>query len=135
MDDLHHDPEPLILKRMTWDIFPHDPDLIRAAQAQLGLVPDTPDGLDVEHDASDTRLNNLNPLSDVLRTLSASAARVAGRYLITSACQQAGTGIDLPDGFHESFAAQNEELIYDASYAIIAHLMDTGVLAWGEEAR
>lgn len=133
MNELRHDPEPLILKRFTWDICSHDPGIVRAVQAQLGLTPDTPGGSSVEHAASDTRLNALNPLDGTLRTLSASAARVAGRWLIASVAGR-GDG-DLPDGFDESFRAQNEEIVYGASCAIIAHLMDTGVLAWGEKAK
>lgn len=131
------DPRPLMLKRMVWDIFPHDPEIVKAVQGQLGLVPDHADGLEMEHDASDTRINRVAPMSGVLETLSGYAAEVIGYYLLAvlQASADDDEEIEIPENFHATMARQNSEVIFESAYAIIAHLMDTGVLAYGEKVR
>lgn len=130
------DPRPLLLKRMVWDIFPHDPDVVRDVQIKLGLVPDADGGLDVEHDASDTRINRVAPLSIALKQLTGYAAEVIGQYLILMLASAAEDGeVEVPEGFHESFANQNREIIFESTYAILCHLMDTGVLTYGPKVR
>lgn len=134
------DMRPLLLKRFVWDIFPHDDiEVIGEAQRQLGLVPDHDDGLDVEHEASDTRLNRVAPLSNALRTLSALAAEVIGAYVETcdehdETCAEHDE-TEVPAESLEVFNRQNAEIINDAAYAIICHLMDTGVLEYGKKVR
>lgn len=130
------DPRPLLLKRFVWDIFPHQADLVRDAQGKLGLVPDHADGIEVEHDASDTRINRVAPLISVLETLSGYAAEVVGLYLLAMFEGAADDqDFEVPDGFRETFARQNGEVIFDSTYAILCHLLDTGVLAYGEKVR
>lgn len=135
--ELPLDPRPLMLKRMVWDIFPHDTDVVREVQRQLGLVPDQPDGLEMEHDASDTRINRVAPMSKALETLSEYAAGVIGYYLLAvlEASADDGDDIEVPEGFLKSMYHQNSEIIFESAYAIISHLMDTGVLAYGEKVR
>lgn len=129
------DPRPLLLKRMVWDVFPHEADVVREVQTRLGLVPDGDDGLEVEHRASDTRINRVAPLGSALEQLSGYAAEVMGQYLVAVVEAHTDGEAEIPEGFHEAFATQNQEVIYDASYAIICHLMDTGILAYGEKVR
>lgn len=131
------DPRPLMLRRMVWDIFPHDTEVVKDVQRKLGLVPDQPDGLEFEHDASDTRINRVAPMSKALETLSGYAAEVIGYFLLAMIEAQADDdeAVEVPDGFHQSFARQNSEVIFESAYAIIAHLMDTGVLVYGEKVR
>jgi hypothetical protein len=130
------DPRPLLLKRMIWDIFPHDPDLIRVAQAGLGLVPDGDEGLDVEHEMSDARIRRAAPLAETLRTLSGYAAEVIRQYLI--ACMDArafeeGPSVEIPVEFLDGLAEQNADIIFDSAYAILASLLESGVLVYGRE--
>jgi hypothetical protein len=129
------DPRPLLLKRMVWDVFPHDADVVREVQSRLGLVPDGAEGLEVEHRASDTRINRVAPLGNALETLSGYAAEVMGQYLVAVLESHSDDEVELPEGFHDAFATQNSEIIYDSTYAIICHLMDTGVLAYGPKVR
>ena len=133
--ELPLDPRPLMLKRFVWDIFPHDEELVREAQVLLGLVPDHEDGLEMEHAASDTRLNRVAPLSAVLEVLSGYAAEVVGLFLLSMLGSATDVDLDLPEGFRETFTRQNSEIILDSTCAIVAHLMDTGVLAYGEKVR
>ena len=133
--ELMIDPRPLLLKRLVWDIFPHDPDVVREAQHRLGLIPDDAEGLEVEHSASDTRVNRVAPLTAALHTLSGYAAEVIGHYLVAS-LEATDDDAELPDDeFFGRFARQNSEVIYDSVLAIIAHLMDTGVLEYGKKVR
>jgi hypothetical protein len=129
------DPRPLLLKRLVWDVFPHDADVVKEIQTRLGLVPDGDDGLEVEHRASDTRINRVAPLGDTLETLSGYAAEVMGQYLVAVLEHHTDGEVETPEGFHEAFAQQNGEIIYDSTYAIICHLMDKGILVYGPKVR
>lgn len=128
------DMRPLLLKRFVWDVFPHDIDAVREAQQNLGLVPDGEGGMEIEHDASDTRVLRVAPLRSTLRTLSGLVAEVVGLNIMTFIREEAEE-LEIPEGFTESFANQNSEIIYESSYAILCHLMDTGVLSYGEKVR
>jgi hypothetical protein len=130
------DPRPLVIKRMVWDIFPHDYDLIREVQGKLGLVPDHDEGLDVEHAASDTRVNKIVPLQETIDILSGFAGEVLAQYLVL--CIKAQTenpDIEVPGDVIEAFEVQNAEVLSEGVFAIVSHLMDTGVLAYGEKIR
>lgn len=126
------DPRPLILKKMIWDVFPHDAD-ISDAQKRLGLSVDSADGLEIEHRASDTRLLRVEPLTQVAAILSGYIAEVMGVYLVTTLEQETGEPVETPEGFLEAFAAQNHEVLYLGSTALISHLMDVGVLEYGKK--
>lgn len=127
------DMRPLLMKRFVWDTFPHDFDVITQVQRQLGLVPDGEDGMEVEHEASDVRINRVAPLSLTLRTLSGVGASVVALYVLAQMQARLAPDeeMEIPEGFVEGFTAQNAEVIYDSTYAILCHLMDTGVIAYG----
>jgi len=129
------DMRPLVIKRLIWDIYPHDIDLVRDVQSKLGLVPDTDDGLEIEHDASDVRINRVAPLTDALETLAGYAAEVMGHYMVAMVSAHADEDMEVPEGFYEGFARQNGQVIYDGTYAILCHLLATGVLEYGSKFR
>lgn len=124
------DPRPLLIKRLIWDVFPHDTDLVREVQEKLGLVPDDIDGLAVEHDASDTRINRAAPLDPALRVMSQIVSEVVSLYVLAGL-----EHADVPDDFQETFGQQNVYIIYEGVHAIVCHLLDTGALAYGEKVR
>jgi hypothetical protein len=126
------DGRPLFLKRMIWDIFPHDAD-ITEVQRRLGLLPDQPDGLEMAHAESDARIDTVRPLIRASSMLSAYIAEVVGVYLVMTMEGQAGRKLELPDGFYESFAEQNQEAIFLGSMALIAHMIDAGVLTYASD--
>lgn len=126
------DPRPLVIKRMAWDVFPHDFELIREVQLALGLVPDGDSGMDVEHSKSDTRVNRTAPMKPALRSLSGYAAEVVGQYVIACATDD---DAEVPEGFIASFTKQNTVIIYESTFAILCHLLDTGVLEYGKKVR
>jgi hypothetical protein len=122
------DIRPLILKRMIWDIFPHEWDAVKEAQCRLGLVPDTEEGMEFGHGESDTRINRAAPMSHTLKVLSSYAAEVVSAYACDGVNEE-----DIPDGFSDGFLRQNAAIIFDSTYAILAHLLDTGVLEYGKK--
>lgn len=130
------DLRPLLLRRFAWDIFPHDFDLLKEIQGKLGLVPDDDDGMEVEHAASDIRINRVAPLSDTLQTLSGIAAEVMAQYLCVCVEDDADEeDIHIPGDVIVAFETQNTEVINDGATAIISHLLDTGVLVYGPKVR
>lgn len=129
------DPRPLLLKRMTWDIFPHDYGVIREVQGKLGLVPDHDEGLDVEHAASDARVNKLAPLQETLDILAEFAGEVMAQYLVLSITGKTESDVEVPDEIIEAFEEQNAEVLSEGVFAIISHLMDTGILEYGAKIR
>lgn len=126
------DPRPLVLKRFAWDVFPHDFEVVREVQVALGLVPDGDSGMEVEHAKSDTRVNRAAPMKSALRALSGYAAEVVGQYML--ACLT-DPDSEVPERFIEGFARQNSVIIYESTFAILCHLLDTGVLEYGEKVR
>lgn len=130
------DPRPLVLKRMIWDVFPHDYSAIGEAQGYLGLVPDEAEGMEVEHDASDLRIARMMPLHVPIGTLSDLAGSVVACYVIQHCQAEFGDDEDvLPPEVVAQFEAQTSEVIAHGAYAVISHLMDTGVLAYSDKFR
>jgi hypothetical protein len=125
----------LLLRNFIWDIFPHDNDIVKGVQQQLGLVPSADDGLDVEHDQSDMRINRAAPLEVAIRNLSVLASHVIGVHMIYCLEVKAGHEVEVPEGFLDGFSKQNKEIIYGGTHAIICHLLDTGALTLGKPAR
>lgn len=123
----------LLLRKLAWDVFPHDNDIVREVQQQLGLVPSDEDGLDFEHDQSDTRINRLAPLAPALRNLSRLAAEVTGLYMIFVMEAHADAELEIPEEFLEGFTQQNTEIIFESVHSILCHLLDVGALAYGEK--
>jgi hypothetical protein len=129
------DPRPLLLKKFIWDIFPHDAD-IADVQHRLGLMVDTEDGMEVDHRASDLRIARIKPLCEGTSALSGYLAEVMGVYLVTQLEEMSGPeGVEIPDGFIDGLADQNHEIIYLGGLALIAHMLDIGVLQYGEKAQ
>lgn len=132
LDDF--DPRPYIIRNFIWDMFPHNMDMAKI-QASMGLVPSDDDGLDVEHEQSDTRGNRAAPLASTLTKLSGYAAEVAGELAVAYMENKHGEAFNPPPGFKEAFAQQNAQIIDVATSAIFAHLLDTGVIEYGKALR
>jgi hypothetical protein len=129
--ELSPDPRPLVLKRLAWDVFPHDYDAIREVQGRLGLVPDDDEGMDVEHAASDARVNRIAPLQETLDVLSEFAGEVLAHYMLLTVSAEAGDGVEVPQEIIDVFQEQNAEVLSEGVSAIVSHLMDTGILEYG----
>lgn len=122
---------PLLMKQLTWDILPHDARRIRAVQARLGLPPDTCDGAEFEHDRSDIRLGAAVPLEPALELLSGMAAEVFTAYLANILEDDDGDpGITAQAA--AAFTAEVTPLVCDSALALIALLLDSGVLAYSQ---
>lgn len=125
-----------LMKRLVWDIFPHDFGEISHAQEHLGLLPDSDEGMHSEHDASDTRVNRAAVLRPALEVLARCTAEVSVVYLMSLAQGPACTdpGMSEEDAYR-GLVEQTAVAVYFSSYAIIAHLLDTGVLEYGRKIR
>lgn len=124
--------KPLLLKKFVWDIFPHEAD-IPAVLLSLGLTPDGEEGQEVEHAASDARLTKVAPMFKAVEILSGIMAEAMTEYLLHLLEKNGGGLSDMPEGFRETMAAQNGEVIFQGSIAMIAHMIDYEVLTYTEE--
>lgn len=124
--------KPLLLKKFVWDIFPHEAD-IPAVLLSLGLVPDGEEGQEIEHAASDARLDRVAPMFPATKILSGIMGEAMTAYLLHLLVEQGGDVSEMPEGFRETMTAQNTEVIFQGSLAMIAHMMDYDVLTYTEE--
>lgn len=124
------DPRPLLIKRMMWDLLPHDDDVIRGAYRSLGLTPDSDGGMDSEHEASHVRLDLADALVPALRDLSGFAAEIIVQCFLSeededdeceSGCECGGA------------TGHYSEVVFDACHMILCQLLETGVLAYGRK--
>jgi hypothetical protein len=146
MDNTPLDPRPLVTRRMIWDIYPHAYDQTEI-QKRLGLTPDSQDGLDMDHKASEIRHRATVPLHAVLAIMSECAGNVMTDMLMQEmldavAEEAAESGeefdeleIEFEEGYVESFAEQNTQVIFHSALAIIGQLLANGLLAYGEAAQ
>lgn len=120
-----------------WDMFPHQlaGDDYRRIQDSLGLVPSDDDGLTLLHDLADKRKMKVAPIQDKLDLLSGWAAEVIVEYAFRSVQARGADLPELPAEIRMAFNAQNTNVLQMGVAAIVANLIDTGVLAYGEKAK
>lgn len=118
-----------------WDMFPHELPLSehRKIQDSLGLVPSDDDGLLVLHLEADKRRAKMLPINEKLAELTPWAAEVVSEYAVRSLAYHGANVSDIPPGLREAFTSQSESIIGLAVAAIISHLIDTEVLAYGKK--
>lgn len=126
--------KPLLLKKFVWDIFPHDAD-IQAVLLSLGLMPDGEEGQKIEHAASDERLRKVAPMYKALKILSGIMGEAMTAYLMHLLEENGGALAEMPEGFRDVMTAQNGEVIYAGSIAMIAHMIDYEVLTYTTESK
>lgn len=116
----------VLLRRLTWDTMPCDEvaDLLPA----LGLTQGTEEGMNHDHAESHHRTAQVYPIEVYFRRL----ADILGVIMATAMTQRAG--VDLGEE-SVKFAEQNAEVILAGSRAIVAQLVDTGVLTYGPQVR
>ncbi len=120
-----------------WDMFPHQlaSDDYRRIQDSLGLIPSDDDGLDLLHAEADKRKAKMEPIQTKLDQMSGWAAEVVVEYAFRSAQAHGAELPVLPPEIRAMFNTQNTNVIQMAATAIVANLIDTGVLAYGEKVK
>lgn len=112
---------PSVTRDIAWDMLPHDlvPDTIKS----LGLVLGDQDVLEMEHDESHVRGEQLNTYMPLVQTLAHLASGVYGEAY-TQPCDKHEIDEDVKRRFNE----QNYEIITLGSFAIISQLVKMGIL-------
>ena len=128
------DPRPLLMKRMMWDLLPHDDDVIREAYRLLGLTPDSDGGMSSEHEASHARLELADALVPALRDLSGFASEIIVGYYLSDEDDEDEDEDACESGCECGGATGHyAEVIFDACFMILCQLLETGVLAYGRK--
>lgn len=131
------DRRPLVIGDFIWDMFPHqlDSTAYRNIQNSLGLLPSDDDGLGVLHKMADKRKVTMLPLMPRLEEMSGWAAEVIVEYAFRSLQARGADLSELPSEVRQVFNHQNKEVIEMGVTSIVAHLIDTGVLALTDKAK
>jgi hypothetical protein len=122
---------PLILRSMITDVYPFsvtDAE-IQAAQANLGLVPSSLDGVKIERVLSDSRMKATQPIADILGFMCLYAAEAVTQRMVDA--------VDDPDApkdmIKEMMVPQNMQVIGIGAQSVIAQLLEAGVLEFKKE--
>lgn len=114
----------MLAKRLLWDIIP-DEDIPQFVPL-MGLVPDSPDVAELEQEASHARLAAVAPLLYLLEHFAPLASG------ITSSAILVNSGERLSEELARSLFLQHRQIILASSVAIIANLLDMGVLTYSD---
>lgn len=123
--DDEYDEVSLLARKMVWDILPCDE--VEELFPALGLMPSGEDVADMEHEESHERLEAVKPLSDFIEVYAAVAADVMTKAFVASVAE------DIPPAHEAIFREQNQMLLSAGVIAVIAQLLDTGKLQYGED--
>ena len=118
---------PILTRRLAWDTLPCDE--VKGIMPALGMTPSSDEGFEIEHDESHRRIAVVYPLETIL----VQSAGVLGKILSRAMSDAAGVTESLGDGMG-SFAEQNAEVALASARAVIALLMDEGVIMYTPEA-
>jgi hypothetical protein len=125
------DLEPKYKARLLWDLLEHDE--VRGWMSKLGLVPPSEEGLEMDHVACHKRAALVQPLSPLISAFAAMASEIQTAYIIDAA------GDMLAEDEREDAEEMYSDVVFrhmqSASLAIIAELLQEGVLAYGPEVK
>lgn len=135
-----HDPRPSVLRRVIIDMLPYgvtDQDLL-IMQDRLGLVPSSLDTLAMERKESNARLSLVKPMSDMLGIMAGYSAETLAEYFLMKLDSVVTEDDDdddeeIPVEFiRKALVNQNKQVIATAALTIVSHLIQSGVLEYGE---
>jgi hypothetical protein len=119
----------LWLRRIAWDVIPCAD--APSVQASLGLVPSDPEAAENEHRASHARMALASPLEPAIDQFAGAVSQVLSRYLVDMFGTQVKESIT-PE-LMDKLVRQNTEIVRVGSMAVLAQLIDTGVLGYTEK--
>jgi hypothetical protein len=111
-------------RKMVWDIVPCNQ--VRDFMPPMDLIPGSDDVTEMEHRESHARLDRVAPLADRLHGDCEMAARV-----VTSIMLRLDTDSEVDPETVEIVVEQNSDVIFSGMAAILAQLIDEGVVQIG----
>lgn len=128
------DARPLTVSNLIWDIMPAKTRgyTIQKVQERLGLHPSDVEGLEVENRLSEARKQAIVPIAPVIMQLSGWSAEVVMAKNLCELEESAGMPVIVPDEVKSAVWTQTATQIVTTSAAIIAHLLETGVIKLGD---
>lgn len=119
------DLRPLITRQMCWDMVAHD-EVLTTLQ-ELGMVLGSDEGMAMEHQDSHVRTAPIAPYAHVIRGCAEIAAKVYSAMYFHPVDPEDLDG-EIED-VKQRFDDQNEEIVTAAVTAVLAQLLDGGVIA------
>jgi len=115
--------EPIIKRKLAWDIIPCS----AAADflPRLGLIPGSDGGNDQEHRQSHHRLNQTAPIDSAVKLFSGLAGEIAGRAILESQGHEIENDSD-PQLQHY------RDVVSACSQAVVANLIESGLVRINE---
>lgn len=110
----------MLAKRLLWDVAPCN--MVEQVRDLLGYSPASSDVEDMEHSESHLRLAAASVAYPIVAEMAKHAAQgIVGSMIV-------GSGDDIPDAVREDTIEKIEPVILMSSFAIIAELLDVGIL-------
>jgi hypothetical protein len=106
-------------------------------QDRLGLVPSSLDTLALEREESNNRIALVKPLSDTLTAMAGYSSEAIAEYFLMKIDsvidEDDEDDEEIPiDMIRKTLVAQNKQVIVTAVHTIVSHLVQSGVLEFGE---
>ena len=119
------DTVPLLVRKMVWDILPcEEVDMLFPV---LGLTSSSDDVAEMEHEESHDRLDLVRPVINDVEIYAAVAANIYSNALIESVSEKVSPA-------HRAILdEQNLMLVRGGVIAVLAQLLDTGKLKYGDD--
>lgn len=117
------------LRKFAWDVIACQD--AQELQAKIGLVPTDQESAELEHVESHKRMRMVSPLEPAVNDFSDMISKILSTYLIDMASEAVKS--QLTDVLTEKLETQNSEMVRIGALAIIATLIDTGVLTYTEQ--
>jgi hypothetical protein len=121
-DSPYFDHGPLTRRELAFDLLPHDE--VREIMPRLGLDNADPEMFNLEHMDSHARLRKVDPIMPLVQVFSGLIAQTFNQAYLTQSEAQG----DISREKREAFNRQNFAIIQSAAIAILAQLLQLGVI-------
>lgn len=122
MPDDFVDHGPLTRRELAFDLLPHDE--VQEIMPRLGLDNADPEMFNLEHMDSHARLHKVDPIMPLIQVFSGLIAQTFNQAYLTQA-EESG---DITKGHREAFNRQNLAIIQSSTIAMLAQLLQIGVI-------
>lgn len=119
------DTVPVLVRKMVWDILPCDE--VEELMPALGLIAAGEDVAEMEHEESHDRLELLKPVINEVEIYTTIAADIYSNALVESVSEE------VPAAHKAMLTEQNFMILRGGVIAVLAQLLDTGKLKYGDD--